>query len=151
LRAQDAVAHHIQDEEDHEKSEGFWREFFLLRPDKAALQKITLLHLEVQTRQLFSRAVACVKAGSAPADAHALDVGPGPVLTSWDEADKVDHHSFSRLCPLQEVYESEFRYNKCPRGIRSSRCDLHGFRCCARCDDKDGENLYVASCCYDSC
>jgi hypothetical protein len=42
LLAQDAVAHYIQDEEDHEKSEGFWREFFLLRPDKAILQKITV-------------------------------------------------------------------------------------------------------------
>lgn len=43
-----------QDEDDHEKSEGFWREFFLLRPDKATLHRILqdlspddLLHLQV--------------------------------------------------------------------------------------------------------
>ncbi|KAN0112760.1 DUF1741 domain containing protein [Hyaloscypha variabilis] len=70
----------FKDEEDHEKSEGYWREFFLLKPDKATLQKIIfelspddLLHLQAQTRQLFSRAVGCIKAGRAPADAHALD------------------------------------------------------------------------------
>ncbi|KAE8452866.1 hypothetical protein EG329_013138 [Mollisiaceae sp. DMI_Dod_QoI] len=70
----------FKDEEDHEKSEGYWREFFLLKPDKATLQKLIhdlspddLLHLQVQTRQLFSRAVGCIKSGSAPTDAHALD------------------------------------------------------------------------------
>ncbi|TVY73372.1 UPF0668 protein-like [Lachnellula suecica] len=70
----------FKDEDDNEKSEGFWREFFLLRPDKATLQRILdelspndLLHLQAQTRQLFLRAVGCIKAGSAPADAHALD------------------------------------------------------------------------------
>ncbi|TVY19041.1 UPF0668 protein [Lachnellula arida] len=70
----------FKDEDDNEKSEGFWREFFLLRPDKATLQHILdgsgpddLLHLQAQTRQLFLRAVGCIKAGSAPADSHALD------------------------------------------------------------------------------
>lgn len=70
----------FKDEDDHEKSEGFWKEFFLLKPDKTTLHRILLdlspddlLHLQAQTRQLFSRAVACIKAGSAPADAHALD------------------------------------------------------------------------------
>jgi len=70
----------FKDEDDYDKSEGFWREFFLLRPDKATLQRILLefspddlLHLQGQTRQLLSRAIACIKAGSAPADAHALD------------------------------------------------------------------------------
>ena len=44
-----------QDEDDHEKSEGFWKEFFLLKPDKATLQRILrelspddLLHLQVR-------------------------------------------------------------------------------------------------------
>lgn len=70
----------FKDEDDSEKSEGFWREFFLLKPDKATLRTILLelspedlLHLQGQTRQLFSRAVTCIKAGSAPADSHALD------------------------------------------------------------------------------
>lgn len=46
---------HQQDEDDNEKSEGFWSEFFLLRPDKATLQRILdesttddLLHLQVR-------------------------------------------------------------------------------------------------------
>ncbi|KAK6597591.1 hypothetical protein H4I96_08543 [Botrytis cinerea] len=70
----------FKDEDDPDKSEGFWKEFFLLRPNKATLQTILnqlsadgLLHLQIQTRQLFSRAVGCIKAGNHPADAHALD------------------------------------------------------------------------------
>jgi len=70
----------FKDEDDHERSEGFWKEFFLLRPDKATLQRILhelstddLLHLQAQTRQLFSRSVGCIKRGVAPSDAHALD------------------------------------------------------------------------------
>ncbi|RDW62864.1 DUF1741-domain-containing protein [Coleophoma crateriformis] len=71
----------FKDEEDEQElSEGFWREFFLLKPDKATLQQILndlspddLLHLQQQTRELFTRAVGCIKAGSAPADGNALD------------------------------------------------------------------------------
>ncbi|KAI9812386.1 MAG: hypothetical protein M1832_000421 [Thelocarpon impressellum] len=70
----------FKEDEDVEKSEGFWREFFLLRPDKASLQRIQgdlsaddLLHLQSQTRALFSRAVAEVKNGSSPSDEIALD------------------------------------------------------------------------------
>lgn len=44
-----------QDDEDHEKTEGYWREFFLLKPDKATLQQLIqdlspddLLHLQVR-------------------------------------------------------------------------------------------------------
>lgn len=43
-----------KNEDDHDKSEGFWREFFLLKPDKATLHRILidlspddLLHLQV--------------------------------------------------------------------------------------------------------
>ncbi|KAJ5054208.1 uncharacterized protein L3040_000489 [Drepanopeziza brunnea f. sp. 'multigermtubi'] len=76
-----ALYHELfKDEEDSETTEGFWKEFFLLKPDKATLQNLIgelspddLSHLQVQTRQLFIRAVVCIKAGSAPADAHALD------------------------------------------------------------------------------
>ncbi|KAG9229690.1 hypothetical protein BJ875DRAFT_474222 [Amylocarpus encephaloides] len=72
----------FKDEEEHdiEKPEGFWTEFFLLRPDKATLHRTLdafspddLLHLQNQTRQLFLRAVACIKTGTTPADGHALD------------------------------------------------------------------------------
>ena len=33
-----------------------------------------LIRTQAQTRQLFSRAVGCIKAGAGPADSHALDV-----------------------------------------------------------------------------
>lgn len=43
-----------QDEDEEEKSEGFWREFFLLKPSKAELRRILLelspddlLHIQV--------------------------------------------------------------------------------------------------------
>ncbi|KAI0025897.1 DUF1741-domain-containing protein [Xylariomycetidae sp. FL0641] len=63
-----------------DKPEGFWREFFLLKPDHASLQNILaelspddLIHLQPQTRQLFLRAVACLKKGGGVADLHALE------------------------------------------------------------------------------
>ncbi|KAK3386409.1 hypothetical protein B0H63DRAFT_467739 [Podospora didyma] len=70
------------DNDDGEKPEGFWREFFLLRPDRATLRRILdeispndLLHFELQTGQLFSRAVAALKGGSGHGvtDFNALD------------------------------------------------------------------------------
>ncbi|EFQ35310.1 uncharacterized protein GLRG_10454 [Colletotrichum graminicola M1.001] len=68
------------DDGDYERSEGFWREFFLLRPDRAALRQIldglgpaAILALEEHTRELFARAVAAVKSGQGVADLHALD------------------------------------------------------------------------------
>jgi len=70
-----------QSDDDREKSEGFWREFFLLKPDRASLRRILdalppgdLLHLEPQTRQLFARSVAALRDSQGAADLHALDV-----------------------------------------------------------------------------
>ncbi|KAI9869469.1 MAG: hypothetical protein M1813_000258 [Trichoglossum hirsutum] len=70
----------FKDDEDADKSEGFWREFFLLRPDPANLLDILadlsaddLLNLQAQTRQLFSHAVGFIKAGVTPSDEIALD------------------------------------------------------------------------------
>ncbi|CAD6585565.1 MAG: hypothetical protein ASARMPREDX12_002058 [Alectoria sarmentosa] len=69
-----------QDDEDLVYSDGFWGEFFLLRPDKAGLERrldrLTtndLLHLQHETQQLFVRAVSQVKGGRAPSDENALD------------------------------------------------------------------------------
>ncbi|KAK4121910.1 DUF1741-domain-containing protein [Parathielavia appendiculata] len=63
-----------------ETSEGFWKEFFLLRPDRPSLWHILddirpndLLHLEHQTRQLFAQAIAALKHPYGIADLHALD------------------------------------------------------------------------------
>jgi hypothetical protein len=77
-----AVVKHDQDDsEETEHSEGFWKEFFLLRPDRPSLRKILddlgpneLLQLQLQTRQLFSRAVAALRNPYGVADLHALDV-----------------------------------------------------------------------------
>ncbi|GJN75141.1 hypothetical protein VFPFJ_06687 [Purpureocillium lilacinum] len=70
----------LKDDEYAEKSEGFWREFFLLRPDRATLRTILsdlspadVLHLEPQTRDLFARAIDAVKTGQGRAPLHALD------------------------------------------------------------------------------
>ncbi|KAL1856898.1 hypothetical protein VTK73DRAFT_8204 [Phialemonium thermophilum] len=71
----------LKDEDENDKTEGFWTEFFLLRPDHAALRDILnqlgpedLLHLQHRTRELFSRAVAVLKITShGSADLHALD------------------------------------------------------------------------------
>ncbi|KAK4059381.1 hypothetical protein Trihar35433_10983 [Trichoderma harzianum] len=70
----------FKEEDDGDKSEGFWREFFLLRPDRPTLRKILndihpadLLLLEGRTRELFSQAIAAVKNGKGSAPLYALD------------------------------------------------------------------------------
>ena len=65
-----------------EKPEGFWKEFFLLKPDPQSLGRMLdeinpgdLLHLhQAQTRQLFARAVAALRNPYGVADLHALEV-----------------------------------------------------------------------------
>ncbi|KND94530.1 membrane protein [Tolypocladium ophioglossoides CBS 100239] len=63
-----------------DKSEGFWREFFLLRPDRPTLRNILsettpsdVLLLESHTRDFFGRAVETIKTGHGLAPLHALD------------------------------------------------------------------------------
>ncbi|KAI0843257.1 DUF1741-domain-containing protein [Hypoxylon sp. FL0890] len=65
---------------DGDKPEGFWREFFLLKPDRLALHRILsrlgpddLISLQSQTQQLFFRAVECLKKSGGVADLHALE------------------------------------------------------------------------------
>lgn len=71
----------FRDVEDDERSEGFWAELFLLRPDTVRLRQILddtdaefLLHVQNQSQQLLVQAIAALKLGHAPADEHALDV-----------------------------------------------------------------------------
>ncbi|KAK1751055.1 hypothetical protein QBC47DRAFT_392134 [Echria macrotheca] len=78
VRLYEALFADVDDE--GEKSEGFWREFFLLRPDRSSLRRILdeispndLLQLDLQTRQLFARAVAALRSTHGVADLHALD------------------------------------------------------------------------------
>ncbi|KAK5997348.1 Armadillo-like helical domain-containing 3-like protein [Cladobotryum mycophilum] len=70
----------FKDDDDGDKTEGFWRELFLLRPDHDSLRNILndihpadILLLEGQTRELFVRAIAAVKSGKGAAPLHALD------------------------------------------------------------------------------
>ncbi|KJZ72009.1 hypothetical protein HIM_08570 [Hirsutella minnesotensis 3608] len=70
----------LKDDEDGDKSDGFWREFFLLRPDRATLRSMLndmtpahVLQLDNRTRDLFSRAIETVKTGQGLAPLHALD------------------------------------------------------------------------------
>lgn len=69
-----------QDDDDLPYSDGFWGEFFLLRPDRAGLERrldglntYDLLQLQHETQQLFVRAVSQIKHGRAPSDENALD------------------------------------------------------------------------------
>ncbi|KAL6854037.1 DUF1741 domain-containing protein [Trichoderma novae-zelandiae] len=70
----------FKEDDDGDKSEGFWREFFLLRPDRPTLRRILndihpadLLLLEERTRELFGQAIAAVKNGKGLAPLYALD------------------------------------------------------------------------------
>ncbi|KAF4467117.1 hypothetical protein FALBO_6013 [Fusarium albosuccineum] len=78
IQLYDSLFKDVDDEE--EKTDGFWAEFFLLRPDRAVLRRLLnelspsdVLLLEVRTRELFARAVATLKGGHGLAQLHALD------------------------------------------------------------------------------
>lgn len=66
--------------EDDDNSEGFWNEFFLLKPDVARLCEILddtgsdfLLHITHHCQQLFAHAITAARSDQAPADEHALE------------------------------------------------------------------------------
>ncbi|KAI2790530.1 hypothetical protein POX_d06047 [Penicillium oxalicum] len=68
------------DHDEVEFSEGFWREFFLLPPDRAQLHSLLdglsadqMLSLQTQTNALFARAMHEASARNGPADSYALD------------------------------------------------------------------------------
>ncbi|KAF1809114.1 DUF1741-domain-containing protein [Eremomyces bilateralis CBS 781.70] len=70
----------LDDEDEAEKPEGFWREFFLHKPDTAGLRQLLanltpddMLHLQFRTQQLVSHAIAYIKTGRGPSDEVALD------------------------------------------------------------------------------
>ncbi|KKK22806.1 hypothetical protein P175DRAFT_0470160 [Aspergillus ochraceoroseus IBT 24754] len=63
-----------------EPSEGFWREFFLLPPDRARLRSVLdslgpdeTLNLQFQTQQLFARGIREAASSSSPIDSYALE------------------------------------------------------------------------------
>lgn len=129
-----------QDDVDPEsdKTEGFWREFFLLKPDRASLLRILddvgpddLIQLQPQTRQLFLRAVTCLKTGNGTASLHALEVGRRRMPYNARHADSKPcdadpHHVFLRR-PSQEVYQSQLGYHRSIGRTGSCRCHFHRF------------------------
>ncbi|KAL1958134.1 hypothetical protein VTO42DRAFT_4989 [Malbranchea cinnamomea] len=63
-----------------ELSEGFWREFFLLPPDRSSLSQILnslspddVLHIHPHTRQLLKRAIQEIASAKSPSNLYALD------------------------------------------------------------------------------
>ncbi|PYH34568.1 ARMH3 family protein [Aspergillus neoniger CBS 115656] len=63
-----------------EPSEGFWREFFLLPPDRTRLTAVLnqlspdeTLNLQIQTQQLFARAIREAASTSSPVNSYALE------------------------------------------------------------------------------
>ena len=72
-------------------SEGFWQEFFLLRPDNVGLRRVLasqgpddLLHSQARTQQLFRRAIERVQQATAPSDEAALEVNTSAYLLYLD-------------------------------------------------------------------
>ncbi|ENI05489.1 hypothetical protein COCC4DRAFT_81118 [Bipolaris maydis ATCC 48331] len=68
------------DDEPVEPSEGFWREFFLHKPEPAGLKRVLasmapdeMLHQQAHSQQLFSQAMLRIKQAKAPADDIALE------------------------------------------------------------------------------
>ncbi|KAI4168821.1 MAG: hypothetical protein LQ346_009028, partial [Caloplaca aetnensis] len=69
-----------EDSDRNEFSDGFWQEFFLLRPDKPGLHRRLdrlgpddLLQIEAETQQLFQRAIAHIQSGHGVSVETALD------------------------------------------------------------------------------
>lgn len=72
-----------QEDEILTESDGFWGEFFSLKPDKSRLKQLLetveadeLIHFQHETQQLFTRAVSQVRLGRPPSAENALDVRP---------------------------------------------------------------------------
>nr|KMM65027.1 hypothetical protein CPAG_01379 [Coccidioides posadasii RMSCC 3488] len=63
-----------------EPTEGFWREFLLLPPDRPSLAEMLnrigpddMLHIQAQTQRLFARAIRESASGKDPVNSHALE------------------------------------------------------------------------------
>ncbi|KAH0289544.1 DUF1741-domain-containing protein [Aureobasidium namibiae CBS 147.97] len=70
----------FRDRDDEDKPEGYWREFFLLKPDNERfgqllddLEAIDLLHASHHCEQFVSHAITYARSGISPSDENALD------------------------------------------------------------------------------
>ncbi|OJI98504.1 hypothetical protein ASPVEDRAFT_123079 [Aspergillus versicolor CBS 583.65] len=97
-------------------SEGFWREFFLLPPDRAQLNGILealspdeTLSLQSNTQQLFARGIREAASGSSPVDSYALEKYTNPssdVITVLAGLDKVDQVISNFVAVLDGIIRS---------------------------------------------
>ena len=108
----------IQLQEDQEHSEGYWAEFFLLKPDRktlnARLEALTaddLLHFQDEGQQLFLHAVNSIKAGRAPSDEVALEVSPRCSEFAIPETYSSDIDSVPSSSAVETLHESQLRHN----------------------------------------
>jgi hypothetical protein len=114
-------------------SEGFWREFFLLPPDKGQFRQIlepltadNILNVQVcfsetklilkfslltyllqeQTREFFARAIEEVRMGKEPRNQNALEVGPAILSVSpIDLPYRAELDCFSRWCLVKKIHQ----------------------------------------------
>ncbi|KAJ5297456.1 hypothetical protein N7508_007705 [Penicillium antarcticum] len=128
--------------DDLDPSEGFWREFFLLPPDRNQLHAILdhlspddILSLQTQTQLLFTRAIREAAAGVAPADSYALDTltifltsilgkkytnPSSDVITVLAGLDEVDHVISDFVAVLDGIIRSGKSFDVRPKAIRTA-------------------------------
>lgn len=94
------------DDEPVEPSEGFWREFFLHKPEPAGLKRVLasmapdeMLHQQAHSQQLFSQAMLRIKQAKAPADDIALEVRLRHAHSQATRAYRLDLDSLPRRRP----------------------------------------------------
>jgi hypothetical protein len=111
-------------------SDGYWSEFFLLKPDRRSLQQRldavdadSLLHFQYETQQLFTNAVHCLKTAKAPSDEFALEVSSLHAMYLYLTLTEQDPNSLLSWCAVEAIYES-----KC--GHYHSTCRLGRGRWC---------------------
>ncbi|RAL03983.1 ARMH3 family protein [Aspergillus ibericus CBS 121593] len=124
-----------------EPSEGFWREFFLLPPDRtrltAVLEQLSpdeTLNLQTQFQQLFARAIREAASASSPADAYALETltvflvcvlkkkytnPSSDVITVLAGLDEVDHAISNFVAVLDGIIRNGSNYDLRLKAIRT--------------------------------
>ncbi|PYH96242.1 DUF1741-domain-containing protein [Aspergillus ellipticus CBS 707.79] len=125
-----------------EPSEGFWREFFLLPPDRSQLNAILnklspdeTLNLQFQTQQLFTRAIREAASASSPIDSYALETltvflacvlkkkytnPSSDVITVLAGLDHVDHVISNFVAVLDGIIRNGSSYELRLKAIRTA-------------------------------
>ncbi|PYI02205.1 DUF1741-domain-containing protein [Aspergillus sclerotiicarbonarius CBS 121057] len=125
-----------------EPSEGFWREFFLLPPDRtrltAVLEQLSpdeTLNLQTQTQQLFVRAIREAASASSPVDSYALETltvflacvlkkkytnPSSDVITVLAGLDEVDHVTSNFVAVLDGIIRNGNSYGLRLKAIRTA-------------------------------